>query len=143
MLKRKDFFGSSTPTTTTVEIMNTNDTWNRIMSGTTITGDLISNGNILIEGEVNGNISCGGKVHVGTSGKITGNLLCANAEFEGAQDGELKVENLLTLRSTARIKGNIETLKLHIEEGAYFEGACAMKSPVSKSASNQDFSFGG
>ncbi len=141
MLKRKDFFGSSAPST--VEIMNTNDTWNKIMSGTSITGDLISNGNIWIEGEVNGNISCGGKVHVGASGKISGNLLCANAEFEGAQDGELKVENLLTLRSTARIKGNIETLKLHIEEGAFFEGSCVMKSPVSTTNTSQDFSFGG
>jgi cytoskeletal protein CcmA (bactofilin family) len=41
------------------------------------------------------------------------------------------VENLLVLRSTARIKGDIQTMKLHIEEGAFFEGACVMRAGVS------------
>lgn len=135
ILGRKDVFGSNP----TVEASS--DKWNRILAGTEINGDIVSDSNIIIEGEINGNVSCAGKVHIGTSGKINGNLVCLNAEFEGAQDGELTIQNLLILRSTARIKGNIETLKLSIEEGAFFEGACVMKSPVSTTNFSQSVSF--
>jgi cytoskeletal protein CcmA (bactofilin family) len=124
MLKRKEFFGAST-------FNETSDKINVLLSGTEITGDIVSNSNLFIEGEVNGNISCTGRVQIGTSGKIKGNLVCLNADIEGSLDGELKIENLLILRSTARIKGDIQTLKLNIEEGAFFEGGCVMKSPVS------------
>ncbi|MBP6033624.1 MAG: polymer-forming cytoskeletal protein, partial [Crocinitomicaceae bacterium] len=82
-----------------------------------------------------------GKVMIGTSGKIKGNLVCVNAEIDGAMDGELTIENLLVLHSTARIKGDIQTMKLTIEEGAYFEGACVMKSPVSNTSMKSDFDF--
>ena len=54
-----------------------------------------------------------------------------SAAIEGAMEGQLMVENLLVLRSTARIKGDIQTMKLHIEEGAFFEGACVMRAGVS------------
>jgi cytoskeletal protein CcmA (bactofilin family) len=124
MLKRKDIFGVGS-------LNETSDKLNLFLSGTEITGDIVSNSNLLIEGEINGNISCSGKVQIGTTGKIKGNLVCANADVEGALDGELTIENLLILRSTARIKGDIQTLKLNIEEGAFFEGNCVMKSPVS------------
>ncbi len=135
ILGRKEVFGS-TPIAEA-----SSDKWNRILAGTEIKGDLISDSNIIIEGEINGNVSCAEKVHIGNSGKINGNLVCLNAEFEGAQDGELTIQNLLILRSTARIKGNIETLKLSIEEGAFFEGACVMKSPVSTTNFSQSVSF--
>lgn len=135
ILGRKDVFGSN-PT-----VESSSDKWNRILAGTEINGDIVSDSNMIIEGEINGNVSCAGKVHIGTSGKINGNLVCLNAEFEGAQDGELTIQNLLILRSTARIKGNIETLKLSIEEGAFFEGACVMKSPVSTTNFSQSVSF--
>ena len=67
--------------------------------------------------------------------------MCVNAEIEGGMDGELTIENLLLLKSTARIKGDIQTLKLTIEEGAYFEGACVMKSPVSTPTFNTNLDF--
>ena len=117
------------------------DRLNKILSGTEITGDIVSDSNLLIEGEIIGNVSCSGKVVIGTSGKIKGNLVCVNAEVDGAMDGELTIENLLVLRTTARIKGDIQTLKLNIEEGAYFEGACVMKSPVSNTSMKTDFEF--
>ena len=88
-----------------------------------------------------GNVSCSGYVKIGSSGKIKGNLVCVNADIEGSVDGELTIEGLLILRSTARIKGDIETLKLSIEEGAFFEGACVMRSPVSTASFNNDIEF--
>jgi len=97
---RKDIFGGSQQPDNT-------DRTNRIIAGTEINGDLTSDTNIHLEGEVNGNVSCAGRVIIGTSGKINGNLVCVNAEIDGAMDGQLMVENLLVLRSTARIKGDI------------------------------------
>ncbi|MEN9968825.1 MAG: hypothetical protein RIR94_1008 [Bacteroidota bacterium] len=123
MLRKDIFGGSQTPDTT--------DRINRIVAGTTLNGDLTSDSNILLEGEVNGNVSCAGRVIIGASGKINGNLVCVNAEIDGAMDGQLMVENLLVMRATARIKGDIQTMKLHIEEGAFFEGACVMRAGVS------------
>jgi cytoskeletal protein CcmA (bactofilin family) len=133
MLRKELFGGNATH--------DQSDRLNRILSGTEITGDIVSDSNLLIEGEIIGNISCSGKVIIGTSGKIRGNLVCVNAEVDGAMDGELTIENLLVLHSTARIKGDIQTLKLTIEEGAYFEGACVMKSPVSNTSMKSDFDF--
>ena len=135
MLKRKEFFGESSSSD------NNSDKPNKIISGTEITGDIISSTGILIDGEIMGNVSCSGYVKIGSSGKIKGNLVCVNADIEGSVDGELTVEGLLILRSTARIKGDIETLKLSIEEGAFFEGACMMRSPVSTASFNDDIEF--
>jgi cytoskeletal protein CcmA (bactofilin family) len=117
MIKR-DFFGSEN-----------NGGFNKIIEGTEITGDIVSDSNIIVEGDVIGNISCSGKVIIGNTGKITGNLVCIDAEIEGTLEGELTIENLLVLRSTARITGDIETVRLAIEEGGFFEGACVMKKP--------------
>ena len=133
MLRKELFGGNSTH--------DQSDRLNKILSGTEITGDIVSDSNLLIEGEIIGNVSCSGKVMIGTSGKIKGNLVCVNAEVDGAMDGELTIENLLVLHATARIKGDIQTLKLTIEEGAYFEGACVMKSPVSNTSMKSDFDF--
>ena len=133
MLRKELFGGNATH--------DQSDRLNKILSGTEITGDIISDSNLLIEGEIIGNVSCSGKVMIGTSGKIKGNLVCVNAEIDGAMDGELTIENLLVLHSAARIKGDIQTMKLTIEEGAYFEGACVMKSPVSNTSMKSDFDF--
>ena len=133
MLRKDSFRGAQTPDTT--------DRSTRIIAGTEISGDLTSDANILLEGQVNGNVSCAGRVIIGTSGKINGNLVCANAEIEGAMEGQLMVENLLVLRETARIKGDIQTMKLHIEEGASFDGACVMRACVSTQKLDMEAAF--
>jgi cytoskeletal protein CcmA (bactofilin family) len=131
MLKRKECFGGNTSSTDSTE-------FNRILSGTEFTGDIVSDSNIQIEGDIIGNVSCSGKVLIGSSGKLKGNLVCVNAEIDGTVHGELTVENLLTMHSTARIKGDIQATKLTIEEGAYFEGACVMKSPMTTTTFTAD-----
>ncbi len=135
MLKRKEFFGESSSSDIN------SDQQNRVVLGTEITGDIVSSSGILIEGEVFGNISCSGYVKVGSSGKIKGNLVCVNADINGTLDGELTIEGLLTLRSTARINGDIETFKLTIEEGAYFAGACVMRAPMAENNLNTEIEF--
>jgi cytoskeletal protein CcmA (bactofilin family) len=102
------------------------DRLNRIVEGTKIIGDIFSESNLRIDGEVKGNVSTSSKVVIGESGFITGNLTCQDADVEGKIEGKLKVEGLLILREQARVHGDILTSKLHMEEGAIFEGECKM-----------------
>lgn len=134
MLKRKDFFNSTSQYEESAAM-------NHIVQGTEINGDLVSDSNVLIDGEMNGNISCSGKVIIGSTGKIKGNLVCVHAEIQGTIDGEVTVEGLLTLTSTARIKGDIQTAKLVIQEGAIFEGSCVMKSSTTHTTFTADVSL--
>ena len=69
---RKDIFGGSSQ-------VDHADRLNKIVAGTEINGDLTSDSNIHLEGEVNGNVSCAGRVVIGSSGKINGNLVCVHA----------------------------------------------------------------
>jgi cytoskeletal protein CcmA (bactofilin family) len=99
---------------------------NKLVEGTKIIGDIISETNIRIDGEVQGNITTSAKVVIGENGLLKGNLQCQEADIEGNVDGKLMVEGLLILRETSNIQGDIYTNKLHIEEGAIFLGACKM-----------------
>lgn len=104
---------------------NTN-TINLISNGTEITGDIISNGDIRIDGSVTGTLNTKGKVVIGPTGKIKGEVICKNSEISGAIDGKITVSQLLNLKSTCRIQGDITTSKLSIEPGAKFSGNCKM-----------------
>ena len=98
------------------------DRVNVIVEGSKIIGDFIAESNVRIDGEIQGNVSSSAKVVIGQTGLITGNLICSDADIEGKVDGILKVEGLLSLRSNARISGEITTAKIQIEEGAQFSG---------------------
>lgn len=101
---------------------------NLIQAGTSITGDIESNGNIRIDGNLKGTINAGGKVILGSTGTIEGEIICINADIEGKVNGTIKVKELLSLKSTALVTGEIYTDKLAIEPGARFTGTCQMDS---------------
>lgn len=103
---------------------------NKISEGTKIVGDIISKGGFRIEGEVEGNIKTDGRVVVGQSGKIVGTLTCDNADFEGDFSGKLDIAGTLTLKSTAKIEGDVIIGKLSVEPGASFNATCSMKGGV-------------
>ncbi|MBR5957710.1 MAG: polymer-forming cytoskeletal protein [Salinivirgaceae bacterium] len=102
------------------------DQINIIGSGTTIKGDIDCNGDMRIDGKVTGNINISGKIVVGTTGDINGQINCKNSEIEGKIEGKIFVAELLVLKSTASILGDITTTKLAIEPGATFTGNCKM-----------------
>lgn len=99
---------------------------NQIMAGTKITGDIESNENIRIAGTLIGNLTTTGKLVVGTDGVIKGNISCDNCDVEGNIEGKIIVENLLMLKASANIKGEVITGKLAIEAGAIFNATCNM-----------------
>ena len=116
------------------------DRLNVIVEGSKIVGDFIAESNVRIDGEIQGNVSSSSKIVIGPTGFIKGNLVCADADVEGRIEGILKVENLLSLRSKARVSGEITTGKIQIEEGAEFSGECKMSNfaPKSKTSTSKE-----
>jgi len=107
------------------ESENTNKI-NMIGVGTTIEGSINSSENIRFDGNLVGNLNTRGKVFIGQSGKVNGEIRCKNCEVEGVVDGKIVVEELLSLRSMSKLYGEIKTGKLAIEPGATFTGKCDM-----------------
>lgn len=102
------------------------NTINMIGKTTNIVGDIISESDIRIDGNIKGTIQTKGKIVVGQSGIVLGNIICQNAEIEGKIEGKLKVNDLLSLKATANVQGEIVTAKLAIEPNAIFTGTCKM-----------------
>lgn len=101
---------------------------NLIGAGTSIIGDITSNGDIRIDGSLNGNLSITGKLVVGSTGKIIGNVTCQHADISGEINGRVTVENTLILKATSKITGDLIAMKLAIEPNAIFSGTCNMPS---------------
>ena len=99
---------------------------NTINAGTEILGDIISNGDIRLDGVLTGNINAKGKIVVGESGKVKGILNCRNADIFGLVDGKLNVSELLSLKANSQIVGDMVTNRLAIEPGCKFTGNCNM-----------------
>lgn len=100
--------------------------YNIISSGTKFTGDFFSDGNVRIDGAFSGNISIEGKLIVGVTGSLVGKVECRNAELEGKVDANMEIKELLVLKSSAVLTGDIVTNKLSIEQGSHFVGNCKM-----------------
>lgn len=99
---------------------------NLISNGTDITGDIKSSGDIRIDGSLTGNLNTKGKVVIGPTGKINGEVICKNSEVSGIVEGRISVHQLLILKASSKILGDITTSKLSIEPGAIFSGNCKM-----------------
>lgn len=99
---------------------------NLISNGTEITGDIKSSGDIRIDGSLQGNLMTKGKVVIGPTGKVKGEICCKNLEVLGSIEGRLTVDHLLNLKASSRILGEIVTSRLSIEPGARFTGSCKM-----------------
>jgi len=111
---------------------------NRIVEGTHIEGDIKSDSNIRIDGYLKGTITVKGRLVLGTTGKIDGNINCKNADLEGKLNGKIEVDELLSLKSTAKLQGEISTNKLSIEPGAIFSGNCKMGAVLKDLTSSED-----
>lgn len=88
-----------------------NNTINLIGIGTEITGDINSNGDIRIDGTLNGNLITKGKVVIGETGKVKGEISCKNSDVSGNVEGKLIVSQLLSLKVNARVNGDMQTNK--------------------------------
>ena len=104
-----------------------------IAAGTTLKGDITSNGDIRIDGTLHGNIHCTAKVVIGANGTVEGDITGQQADIMGTVQGTIKVKELLQLKGGSQVKGNIYSSKLQIEPSANFNGQCHMNEAPAQS----------
>lgn len=110
---------------------------NTLVEGTTAEGNINTNSDLRIDGTVNGTVNCGGKLIVGPSGNVDGDITSQNAVIEGKVHGNIIIHDILDVRETASVSGEIKTGKLLVENGATFTGNCDMGHRI-KNISNHE-----
>ncbi len=112
---------------------------NRVVERTTIQGHINSPGDIRVDGQVKGNMTVGGKLVVGPTGTIDGNVKASEATISGRVIGKLEIKGLTTFSQSANVQAEMHTGKLSVETGAQFSGTCTMNNgksalatPISK-----------
>jgi cytoskeletal protein CcmA (bactofilin family) len=103
---------------------------NIIAKNSSLVGDIKSDGDFRVDGKIEGTIQTSGRVVIGKDGYVSGTIDCTNADIEGTFSGKLIVDQVLSLKSTADISGDVVMGKLSVEPGAVFNATCAMKSAV-------------
>jgi cytoskeletal protein CcmA (bactofilin family) len=99
---------------------------NSLVQGTNIEGTVHAEKDIRIDGTMKGTLICKGKVIIGPTGTVIGDVQCENAVIEGRFDGILTVGEVLHIKETARIEGDISTQKLIVQPGSIFNVKCKM-----------------
>jgi cytoskeletal protein CcmA (bactofilin family) len=113
------------------------NTINTIGAGTSLKGDIVSDGDFRIVGKVVGSIQSKGKIVIGKNGLVEGDIVCKNADISGKLIGSLKAEELLSLTTSGHIEGEVTAGKIAIEAGAVFTGQCQMLNKVDEKRSKK------
>ncbi len=106
---------------------------NSLVQGTNIEGSVQSDKDIRIDGSLRGNLHCKGKVIIGPTGFISGEVQCENAVIEGRFDGVLFVTDILHVKESAKVEGDVTTQKLVVQPGSVFNVKCKMGTQVNSS----------
>ena len=112
---------------------------NLIGDGTAIKGDIETGGDIRIDGHLIGSLKSNGKVIIGQTGVLEGDLICKQAEIAGIIKGTIKTEELTALKSTSKVEVDLSTKQLMIEVGAQFTGKCVMGQSATVEMPKQKF----
>lgn len=99
---------------------------NLLCEGTVITGDIKTKNDIRIDGIVKGKVITSGRLVVGNTARIEGNIDCCNVDVLGTVLGDIQASGAVSLKSPAKMTGNIASSVLSIEPGAIFNGNCQM-----------------
>ena len=91
-----------------------------------IEGDLVSEGDIKVDGLVTGKIKTSKNLFVGPMAKIEADVEAQNAILAGIVKGDIKIKDSLVIHETGKVEGNLACGRLSIAEGAHFTGSCAM-----------------
>ncbi len=108
-----------------------------ISAGTTLKGDISSNGDLRIDGTVIGNIHSSAKIVIGTNGVVEGDISGNQADIVGKVSGNIRAKELLQLRGECAVTGNLYAGKLQVEPSATFNGQCHMGANVVEMNNNE------
>lgn len=108
-----------------------------ISAGTTLKGDISSNGDLRIDGTIIGNIHSSAKIIVGNNGVVEGDISGNQADIVGKVSGNIRAKELLQLRGESVVTGNLYAGKLQVEPSATFNGQCHMGANIVEMTSNE------
>ncbi|MGE5109180.1 MAG: bactofilin family protein [Sphingobacteriales bacterium] len=107
-----------------------------IAAGTEITGNIICDGDIRIDGVLNGNVNTAAKVILGPEGTVNGDIEAKQADVMGKVKGKIIIADILNLKGKALIDGDIYTGQLQVEPTASFNGSCHMGAAAAPAVKN-------
>jgi len=102
-------------------------TVNMLSLDTDLDGNIKVNSDIRIDGNIKGDVTCKGKLTLGKSGVINGNIICDDAEISGVVNGNIKSSGLITLKESSTFNGDIDTVKIMVEFGTNLVMNCKTK----------------
>ena len=114
---RQDYEPLSTPATNGATV---------IARGVKVEGDFVSQGDVIIEGEVNGHVTTSGLLTIGTDAKLKAEISVNDAVIAGLVEGMVTVKKRLELKATAKILGDVTCETAAIEAGAILHGKCSI-----------------
>lgn len=114
---------------------------NALAAGTSVKGNMMTETDFRLDGKIDGDVNCSGKIVVGPKGCVTGNIVSSNAEILGLVEGSIRVSEKLVLKSTAVVQGDIFTKLLEIEPNARFNGACSMGATAKEKEKEKEKTF--
>jgi cytoskeletal protein CcmA (bactofilin family) len=103
---------------------------NRVAEGTVMNGTLKCEASVRVDGRFEGDLETTGRLVIGPTGVVGGNIRCKQCEVEGKLDGQVVVEELLAMKSGAQIEGEVKYGQLSVEEGAVVTGTLQLASKV-------------
>ena len=126
------------PTKKSILPTTTSHALNTLVHGTVVEGTVKSESDIRIDGVIKGSLNCKAKVIIGPEGFVEGEVRCKNAVIEGRFEGTLHVSELLNVKESAKVVGDVQTNKLIVQSGAVFSVACQMGSTPKPKNSKSD-----
>lgn len=112
----------------TVEVQPVSNRTSTISAGVTITGEIRTDADVVLDGKLVGNIFSSAKVIIGPQGFVEGNINAAETSISGRVQGNVTIEGLLSLKDKAEVRGDITASKIMMEPSITFNGRCTMKS---------------
>lgn len=98
----------------------------------TVKGNFIGEGDVRIEGKVEGTFETKNNLTVAKGAKVTATVKARNIYVAGTIDGNIKATEKTELSKTSKVSGDIETKSLSVEDGAVFNGKCMMSGEGAK-----------
>jgi len=116
--------------------LSKDNTRNIFSASTKIVGEIVSDGDFRIDGNVKGSITTKGKLVVGVNGNIEADIKCDSAEIQGVVKGKIVVRDILLLRSSCVVNGEVNVARISMEPGASYNGNCVMNGTPKKGNSS-------
>jgi cytoskeletal protein CcmA (bactofilin family) len=136
------FFGNNEPDDSPASMANQTNTVqdqvNLVGEGTVFEGTIRAESDVRASGRIVGTLEVDGKTMIAEEGVVEGEIIATNADIAGQVEGEIRIEERLVLKSTARVDGKIETDRLIVEEGAQFTGQCEMGTPITNASASTE-----